>query len=86
MSRWMIPVACAAAKADAACWLNEITSRYDGAVVCAYDLNKFSAAMMMDVLRTHPMVVVGRILQENPFYIAPSEFLQELQRRRLGTQ
>ena len=26
MSRWMIPLACAAAKADAACWLNKITS------------------------------------------------------------
>ena len=28
----------------------------------------------MDILRTHPMVIVGGILQENPFFVAPDEF------------
>ncbi len=35
----------------------------------------------MDVLRTHPMIIVGGILQENPFFILPDEFLQELRNR-----
>jgi hypothetical protein len=36
----------------------------------------------MDILNTHPMAIVGGILQENPFFIPPEEFLKELQARR----
>jgi hypothetical protein len=28
------------------------------------------------------MVVVGGVLQENPFYVAPAQFLEELRERR----
>ena len=35
--------------------------------------------MVMDVLRTHPQVIVGGILRENPFYVPPDEFLRALQ-------
>ena len=37
----------------------------------------------MDILRTHPMVIVGGILQRNPFFVPPEQFLQELQSRGL---
>ena len=36
-------------------------------------------------MRTHPMIIVGGILQENPFYVPPDEFLREL-RERAGKQ
>jgi hypothetical protein len=36
----------------------------------------------MDVLRTHPLAMVGGIVYENPFYLPPSEFLIELRQRR----
>ena len=61
--------------------LNWLLPHYDIATVCVYDLNKFSASIVMDVLRTHPQVIVGGILQENPFYVAPDEFLRELRKR-----
>ncbi len=35
----------------------------------------------MDILRTHPMVVIGGVLQENPFFVPPDEFLRELRAR-----
>jgi hypothetical protein len=63
------------------CRLNAVTSRFEDVVVCTYDLNRFSATVVMDVLRTHPQVIVGGILQENPFYVAPERFLQELRAR-----
>ena len=25
----------------------------------------------MDIMRTHPMVIIGGILQENPFFVPP---------------
>lgn len=36
----------------------------------------------MDILRTHPMVIIGGVLQENPFFVAPAEFLRELHERK----
>jgi hypothetical protein len=62
--------------------LNPILSRYDDVVVCTYDLSKFSAGTVMDILRTHPMVVLGETVQENPFYVPPERFLEELAERR----
>jgi hypothetical protein len=35
----------------------------------------------MDILRTHPMVIIGGILQENPFFVAPDRFLEEIRGR-----
>src|SRR5438874_515889 len=32
----------------------------------------------MDILRTHPMVIIGGILQESPFFVAAAEFLRAL--------
>lgn len=62
--------------------LNYILPRYDDTVVCTYDLGQFSAAAVMDILRTHPMVVVGEVMQENPFYTPPDVLLPELAARR----
>ncbi len=49
--------------------VNYLLPRYDDLVVCAYDLTKFGAGIIMDVLRTHPLVILGGILQENPFFV-----------------
>ena len=66
--------------------LNDVTSRFEDVVVCTYDLNRFSATVVMDILRTHPQVIVGGILQENPFYLPPEQFLQELRARNAPVQ
>lgn len=61
--------------------LNYILPKYKDPVVCTYATSRFSGGVVMDILRTHPMVIVGGVLQENPFYIAPDEFLRELESR-----
>jgi hypothetical protein len=50
-------------------------------IVCTYDLTRFGAEVVMDILRTHPMVIIGGILQENPFYVPPDQMLNELKER-----
>jgi hypothetical protein len=50
-------------------------------VVCAYDLTRFRGDAVVDVMRTHPMIIVGGILQENPFFVPPEEFLRNLHQR-----
>jgi DcmR-like sensory protein len=61
--------------------INDFLPRYDDLVVCAYDLSRFGAGVMMDVLRTHPLVIIGGFLQENPFFVPPDELLRELRAR-----
>jgi DcmR-like sensory protein len=58
--------------------LNYVLPKYDIAAVCTYDLTQFGASVVMDILRTHPQVIVGKVLRENPFYVPPDEFLAEL--------
>jgi hypothetical protein len=47
-----------------------------------YDLAKFGGDIIVDIMRTHPMIIVGGLLQENPFFVPPDEFLRELRGRR----
>ncbi len=61
---------------------NGILAKYHNCVVCGYDLTKFSASIVMDVMRTHPLVFVGGMLGVNPFYVPPDEFLRELDARK----
>ena len=62
--------------------VNYVTLKYNNIVVCTYDLSKFPASVVMDALRTHPVVIIGGILQENPFFIPPDQFLHELRERQ----
>jgi hypothetical protein len=62
--------------------LNHILPRYDDPVICTYDLRKFDAGTVIDILRTHPAAVVGGVVQENPFFVPPDELLRELRERR----
>jgi hypothetical protein len=61
---------------------NFLHARHRHVVICAYDTSRFDGAFIIDILRTHPMVLIGGILQENPFFVPPKEFLGE--RRRDG--
>jgi MEDS: MEthanogen/methylotroph, DcmR Sensory domain len=79
-------------KAGVESWLeyetrvNYVVPKYDDPVICTYDLSKFSAGMVMDMMRTHPVVIIGGVLQENPFFVPPDQFLLELRERRRSTK
>jgi hypothetical protein len=62
--------------------LNYLLPKYDDPVVCTYDLSKFGANVTMDILRTHPVVIIGGVLQENPFFVPPDQFLLEIKERQ----
>jgi hypothetical protein len=48
-----------------------------------YNLSKFSGDTVIDIMRTHPLVIVGGTLQHNPFFVPPVEFLREIRARRM---
>jgi hypothetical protein len=64
--------------------VNQVWTRYDDAVICVYDLAKFSGETVIDIMRTHPAVIIGGTLQLNPFYVPPERFLRETRQRRTG--
>ncbi len=62
--------------------VNLVVPKYEGPVICTYDLTKFGASVVMDALRTHPLVIIGGLLQENPFFVPPDQLLHEIRERR----
>jgi hypothetical protein len=65
--------------------LNQLMPRYkQDPLICTYDLARFGGDIVVDVMRTHPMIIIGGILQENPFFVPPDQFLKELRDRRAG--
>ena len=61
--------------------LNYVLPKYDDPVICSYDLSRFGAHVAVDIMRTHPVVIIGGVLQENPFFVPPDQFLLELRER-----
>jgi hypothetical protein len=55
-----------------------VLPRYDDAVICTYDANLLNAAIAVDILRTHPVAIIGGLLHENPFFVPPRKLLQEV--------
>src|ERR1700691_5891758 len=60
----------------------DVWRRHDDAVICTYHLSKFGGDTVIDIMRTHPMIIIGGILYENPFFVAPEVFVQEVRERR----
>lgn len=65
--------------------VNEVLSRNRQPAVCVYDISKLTGGMMMDLLRTHPLTLIGGVVQENPFYTEPRKMLDELRSRHVAT-
>ena len=66
--------------------VNDVWSRHDDAVICTYQLDKFSGSAIIDILRTHPLVILGGTLQQNPFFTPPELFLSEYRTRRTSQE
>lgn len=57
--------------------LNRFLPRYPQAILCLYDLEKFTdGEVLIEILRTHPKVLMSRVVLENPWYMDPDQFLQ----------
>jgi hypothetical protein len=55
--------------------LNHFLPRYPQVFLCLYELDRFSGEVLVDVLKTHPKVLFGGMVLDNPYYLAPDEFL-----------
>jgi hypothetical protein len=56
--------------------LNDFLPRYPQVVLCLYDLTRFTdGEILVDILRTHPAVLISGQLMDNPWYIEPDVYL-----------
>jgi len=62
--------------------INTIIEAHPVTPICQYDARRFDGATLLNVLKVHPwMIVRGKIVQ-NPYFIAPQEFLKEFKPRQ----
>jgi MEDS: MEthanogen/methylotroph, DcmR Sensory domain len=53
--------------------LNLLLPRYPQVMLCLYDLNQFRGDLLIDIMKTHPQVLMGHTVLDNLYYIAPDE-------------
>jgi hypothetical protein len=58
--------------------LNDVLPHYHDPVICTYDANLLNGAIAVDILRTHPVAIIGGRLYENPFFVPPAQFLPQI--------
>ena len=54
-----------------------VGTQVDFVALCQYDYARFGGGAVMAALQTHPLAIIGNIVQENPFYRDPVETLNE---------
>lgn len=60
---------------------NEFCEGRPDVLVCCYEIDRFPAGTVVDLVRTHPALIIGGIYHENPYYMQPREMLAELAQR-----
>lgn len=55
--------------------VNRFMPRYPQVYLCVYDIERFSGEQLLDMLKTHPKVLLGAMVFDNPYYVEPDEFL-----------
>jgi DNA-binding CsgD family transcriptional regulator len=57
--------------------VNHVVEQQPAVFMCLYDLQRFGVSMLVDVLKTHPKVLLDRAVLDNPDYLSPEEYLAE---------
>ncbi len=55
--------------------LNHFFPKHDALAICQYSRARFSPAVILDVIHTHPLVIFGGMVCRNPYYVPPEELL-----------
>lgn len=45
--------------------------------ICLYNVTKFSGKIIMNVLKTHPYTIINGMVNQNPYYEDPDEWLRK---------
>ncbi|MET0703231.1 MAG: MEDS domain-containing protein [Mycobacterium sp.] len=65
--------------------MNRFLPLFPQIVVCLYDISRFGSGIIVDLLKTHPRMLIGGMLVENPYYTSPDELRHPAERAGSGT-
>jgi len=57
--------------------LNRFVHQHPVSILCLYNLDAFGGGILVDLMKTHPKLLLGGMLLENPHALSPDEFLAE---------
>jgi hypothetical protein len=55
-------------------WADGFAAKFPHAVLCLYDLRRLGSGVLLDLLRTHPKLLLGGLVLENPHHLSSEEF------------
>jgi hypothetical protein len=55
--------------------MNRYLPLFPQVIVCLYDIERFGGSIVVDLLKTHPKMLLGDTVLENPFCLTPDELL-----------
>jgi hypothetical protein len=58
--------------------MNLLFPNFDCTFMCVYDLTKLTGEMVVDIMATHPYVILNGSVRQNPFYVPPDVYLTHL--------
>jgi hypothetical protein len=66
--------------------MNLLVPTFDCTFMCVYDLTKLQGETVVDILATHPYVILRGQIRRNPFYVPPEIYLRDLLSRTKKTK
>jgi hypothetical protein len=60
--------------------MNRFLPLFPQVVVCLYDIGRFGSGIIVDLLKTHPRMLIGGMLVENPYYTSPDQLRHPAER------
>lgn len=50
-------------------WADGFAARFEHAILCLYDLRRLGSGILLDLMRTHPKLLLGGLVLENPHHV-----------------
>jgi MEDS: MEthanogen/methylotroph, DcmR Sensory domain len=55
--------------------VNRFLPLFPQVVLCLYDLDRFDASIVVDLVKTHPKILLENMVCDNPYFMTPDELL-----------
>jgi hypothetical protein len=65
--------------------MNRYLPLYPQVILCLYDIERFGSGAVMNLVMTHPRMLVSGMVIDNPYYLTPDEVLAKTVQRDAAT-
>jgi hypothetical protein len=62
--------------------MNILVPKYNCTFMCVYDMSQLAGNTVVDIMATHPWVILNGEIRENSFYVPPESYLKEVLPKR----